>query len=64
MDWNYMKKLMQPILGVLLLLMGLVLLVYNFTLGFEISLAFLTLLILVLGALTLCYGIHKLPKTE
>lgn len=59
-----MKKLMQPILGVLLLLAGVVLTVYNFALGFEVALAFLTLLVLVLGALALCYGIHKLPKTE
>ena len=64
MDWNYMKKLMQPTLGVLLLLAGLVLTVYNFTLGFEVAFAFLALLVLLLGALTLCYGLHKLPKTE
>ncbi len=64
MDWNYMKKLMQPTMGVLLILAGLALMVYNFVLGFEIAFAFLALLVSVLGALTLCYGIHKLPKTE
>lgn len=64
MDWNYMKKLMQPIMGVLLVLAGLALTVYNFALGFEVSFAFLTLLLLLLGVITLCYGIHKLPKTE
>lgn len=64
MDWNYMKKLMQPTLGVLLVLAGLVLAIYNFVIGFEISFAFLALLVLLLGALTVCYGIHKLPKNE
>ena len=64
MDWNYMKRLMQPILGVLLLLTGLALMICNFAIGFEIAFAFLALLVLLLGALTTCYGFHKIPKTE
>ena len=62
MDWNYLKKILQIFLGVLLLAGGIGLMIFSFSAGFEITLAFLAFLILCGGVCTTIFGIHALHQ--
>ena len=62
MDWNYLKKILQIFLGVLLLAGGNGLMIFSFSAGFEITLTFLAFLILCGGVCTTIFGIHALHQ--
>ena len=60
MDWNFLKKLLRLFLGVLLLMGSIVLTIFSFSGGFEITLAFLSFLLLSTGVYTTLLGFHSL----
>jgi hypothetical protein len=55
MDREFLKGLLKLLLGGILLFGGMVILLYNFAMGFEISLAFLSLLSMLAGALLVVF---------
>ena len=55
MDWDFLKGLLKLLLGGLLFFSGLIVLLYNFALGFEIALGFLALLIMLTGGVLVLF---------
>ena len=55
MDWDYLKSLLKLFFGGILFFSGLVVLLYNFVLGFEVSLAYLALIAMLAGALLVIF---------
>lgn len=64
MDWNFLKKILQLFLGILLLAGSLWLMILSFSGGFEITLAFLAFLLLCGGVCTVLFGIHALSAED
>lgn len=64
MDWKFLKQILRIFLGVLLLGGGLCLLILSFSGGFEITLAFLSFVILCVGVCATLFGIHALKSAS
>lgn len=64
MDWNYFKQVMKIFFGILLLIFSSALLLMNlfvFDTGFDVSLCLLNLLLLLGGLLCILFGVSRLP---